>query len=177
MNKAYFLERFRDICGVFGRNMFPEHVQNAVYRQIEALPDAFMDYALSELEREEKLPSNLGRFLKLELWPKYLDNNPQLRAHEVQTGCHRCRDGVPGLRNYWEPDGTAHTCRCICNTDPRTAKFWTPTDDELIARGYLLHLPQRANRTYMPPHIRRAIGNTEPPRITQLALEEQTEDF
>lgn len=174
MTGEHFLEKLREIYGTFGKNMAPNHVQDAIFRRVRDLPDAFMDFALRKLENEVSLPANLGRHLRLELWPDYLDENPQLRAATVPAGCPRCASGNPGIRNYWEADGTPHTCRCICNTDPRTAGQWTPTDAELLSLGFYLRNPLPTAK-YLPPHLRKVIGHVEPAREAHRQYLEQEE--
>lgn len=145
MQYETFLDGYREILATFGKTSTPAPILiDAVFKRVRALPDAFMAYAVKRIQDMEKLPANFGAFLRNELWPDYLDANPQMRARGQEFSCHRCKQGSPGLKAFYSPDGETHICACDCCTDKRRidllGKF---PDEELRARGFLTERPLR----------------------------------
>lgn len=162
MREDYFYEKLREIYATFSKAFPAGHISAAIFKRVQNLPDDFMDYALTRLENDVSLPQNLGRYLRMELWWDYLEKHPEQSAYYQPIGCFRCKN-QPGIRLYWEPDGTVHPCKCVCNMDPRIAHISAPTDAELLALGYFLENPCPVT-SYMPKQMRDAIGHDEPVR-------------
>lgn len=120
MDRAYFINELRNIYATHGKNMVDGIVISSIFRDVENYPKEFMDFCRDILRDYEKLPSNLGREMRLELWPQYLSKHPEAKA-KGQHACHQCAAGLPGW--FWarKPDGARCMCKCLCNTDPRYA--------------------------------------------------------
>lgn len=144
MNIMVFQEGLERIYATFARK-FPENdrIPEAIYRRVARLPDAFMDFAVARIEDMEKLPANLGRYLFRDLWPEYLDANPELRERRYeQQGCPNCKHDNPGRRLVYEPDGTSHLAACTCCTDRRAIDLLgQPTDAQIWDMGWTLTNP------------------------------------
>jgi hypothetical protein len=88
MNNETFLGWMKNLYGTFGKPAPQLHVVTAAYQRVEGLPDRFFDFALERLQDREMLPQNLGRELRVVLWPEFLEAHPELRSHVAD--CPEC---------------------------------------------------------------------------------------
>lgn len=117
MKRELFERCLKKIYAIHGKKA-PENfdVVDAIYERVETLPPEFMDYAIEKFQDMEKLPANMGKFLKVDLWPEYLSENPQLRAR-ASYECSEC-GGSGFIRAYRNGDGnyngalTLFDCEC-----------------------------------------------------------------
>ena len=137
MNESYFYEKLRMIYGTFGKAFPAEHIRDAIFRRVEDLPDAFMDFALKRLENQESLPANLGMHLRQLLWPDYLEKHPRLKAKD--KACPDCDPALPGLFWAWDAKGFRYRQKCACNHDPGFGHIQGLTRRQVEARGGFVH--------------------------------------
>lgn len=134
-----------NIYAAFGKNRPSSRIANAIYERVEQLPSEFMEWAKKRLQDEEKLPANLGAYLKNILWPEWKQANPEKIINVERQRCPRCAHNLPGFKRFWEPDSTPHECACDCNHDENDRKnLGYLTDAEILARGWILELPEQA---------------------------------
>jgi len=105
----------------------------AIFERIHDLPDSFMSFAVEELRDYASLPTNLGREIRIVLWPTYLEKNPQLRARTDNGGCDACRRSAAGAGFFYvrAPGGKRDALiKCVCNKLPNVAhwKAWSIMD-------------------------------------------------
>lgn len=161
MKKLRYEDGMDEIYAAFGKKSPDRRVLDIIFRRVESLPDEFMDFAVERLADEEKLPQNLGRFMRFELWPAFLDKNPQLRAtREELAPCPRCWPSSPQRKRFWSPDGETHEIACDCCRDERAIRLLGQIPDgRLIAAGYLLAPPPLPNGAKMyRDKIARSLG-------------------
>ena len=88
MNSDQFCDWMKNLYGTFGKPPPQFHVTTAAYDRVCSLPDEFFRYALEKLQDREVLPQNLGRELRVVLWPDFLSVHPELRSHA--DDCPEC---------------------------------------------------------------------------------------
>lgn len=119
MNQAAFKSGMTAVYAAHGRVPPSEAVLLAVWRRVESLPDAFMDWACRELADYDKLPGNLGLELARALYARW-------RAERAPRGprrlpCPDCDPSTPGFFHWWRREGgllRSGLIRCACNDDP-----------------------------------------------------------
>lgn len=147
MNKDVFISGIENIYDFFGRKKpEPRHIE-IIFRQIKDLPDSFMDFAVKHLEMSESLPRNMGRYFFRELWPEYLERNPEMKKSE-NSCCLNCDPDLPGWRKIYKQETTGWgekvwkpvIVRCTCGNalNPRHEPVYS--DFELENMGYKLKL-------------------------------------
>lgn len=143
MNKDVFISGIENIYAIFGRKKpEPRHIE-IIYKRVKDLPPAFMDFVVNHFENQDNLPKNMGAYLYHELWPLYLERNPELKSHEVAR-CNNCIPDIPGWRKVYKTDvdengrttWESKIIRCSCGSapNPRNEKIFT--DMELLNMGY-----------------------------------------
>lgn len=156
MDYDKFLEGIEDIFATFGRKRPDDRIVEIIYRRIIDLPDSFMDFAIKHFEDEESLPKNLGKFLLRDLWPDYLERNPDLKFKEIQC-CPKCSPDIPGWRKVYIQEMTGWgekvwkpvIMRCSCGNAPNPRHEKVYTDLELQESGYSLSCPFHFDREEM----------------------------
>ena len=113
MRELEFSDRLREIYAIFGKAYPAQAIVDAIYRQVQNFPDDFMAYAVGYCQNQTDLPRNLGLFLRQQVWPDYLTQNPQKR--QAPRCCPDCNPDTPGFFLAWKPDGTSMLCICACN--------------------------------------------------------------
>lgn len=130
-----------------------------------------MNFAIRHFEEAEKLPRNMGRYLIRELWPAYLEHNPDMRSREIQC-CANCDPSVPGYRKVYEREQTGWgdkiwkpvLVRCACGNAPNPRNEPVYTDSELEDKGYSLTIPFHFEPQDLPEAWRKIIGKKEEPQ-------------
>lgn len=150
MNFRKFTDGIEEIYAIFGKKVPEDRILNLVFKRIENLPDAFMDFAVRHFEDQENLPRNLGRYLFRELWPQYLELHPELRSKSEDVYCPHCdmACGIPGRRRVWRlehlPWGDEYEpvlVRCACGNGPNLTNEPIYSDFELESMGFILKNP------------------------------------
>lgn len=147
MNYDKFIDGIEDIFATFGKKRPEDRVVEAIYKRIKDLPDSFMDFAVKHFDDMEKLPQNIGRHLFRELWPEYLERNPEMKKSEYAC-CPNCDPDLPGWRKVYEQETTGWgeqvwkpiIVRCACGNAPNPRHEQIHTDFELESMGYKLRL-------------------------------------
>lgn len=142
MNRAYFIQKLRDIYATFGKSFPGQEVVDRVFERVASMPELVMDVALSQLENEESLPANLGRYIALNVWPSVQAMTGRKGAGEA---CPKCQYGLPGRRFIYR--GIYHylaACECAGG----------PSDETLLAQGFSLEDPRQAE-------MQRGCGNEQ----------------
>lgn len=147
LNYEKFYDGIEDIFAAFGKKTPEDKTIQAIYKRIQTLPDAFMDYAVKHFEDQEQLPKNMGRYLFRELWPEYLERNPEMKRSEVDC-CPNCISDIPGWRKVYKQETTGWgeqvwkpiIARCACGNAPNPGHEPVYTDFELENMGYKLKL-------------------------------------
>lgn len=168
MNKMVFSQCLNEIFSMFGRRMPDQRICAMIFKRVEILPDNFMYFAVSHFEDQEKLPSNMGYYLKRILWPEYLNKNPELRSNQYSC-CPKCIQGMPGYRQVWEYEKTAvgnfwtpKIIRCTCGNAPNPRNERIFSDYELLQYGFSLDTPEIYKNRKVPDSFKNAILNTIP---------------
>ncbi len=160
MNEFHFNEKLRMIYGTFSKAFPAQHIRDAIFKRVEDLPDAFMDFALKQLENQESLPANLGRHLREELWYDFLRKHPELKAKV--TACPEC-DNPDDPGTFWMLDGDGNyqhfNCACGASHAYKGKKGWTKR--EAMRAGYTLPQVPFSSQRPLPPDMQAAIGHTE----------------
>lgn len=145
MQWVVFVDDLDNIFATFGKARPTDRILSAAYRHVENLPDDFMRYAKEKLCDAEKLPANLGAYMKNILWPDYKQAYPEKIIRNDRPFCPRCDPNTAGLKRYYSHDGEIHLCACDCCTDDwYRSRFGYWTDFDLEQAGYLLALHERA---------------------------------
>lgn len=133
MKREPFERGLRKIYAIHGKKA-PENpdVIEAIWERIEQLPSEFMAYAIEKLQDMDKLPQNMGKFLKVDLWPEFLSDNPQLRAG-ASFECLEC-GGSGFIHAFRIDEGSYNNIReafeCQCR---RGEQGWTR--EKILATG------------------------------------------
>lgn len=150
MEYRIFEDAMKEIYATFGKKTPEYNVMQAVYKRVKDLPDKFITFCERHFQNQNDLPKNFGKFVMDELWPKFLDRNPELKGQRLYGCCPNCISRIPGFREVYEPflfKGEIHYTprifRCPCGNAPNPNNDPAPTDDELLAHGWLLKLPYK----------------------------------
>jgi len=140
MDETQFLAWMKTLYGTFGKPPPQAHVVEAAYRRVEGLPDRFFAYALDRLQEREALPQNLGRDLRVVLWPDFLSAHPELRSRAGD--CPECNGDGAIIVTLADPKGRQGHGKtvgfqCVCKVGD--AEGWTR--DRIIERGYQFEKP------------------------------------
>lgn len=148
MRRVTFEESIEKVFAIFGKNTPPDRVLDLIFNRIEHLPDDFMSFVVRHFEDQLDLPKNMGFYILRQIWPDYLQAHPELKAKNQYCSCPRCANGLPGWRHVWEPIYTQgrHTyvvrvVRCPCGNAPNPNNEHIPSDEELLALGWQIHMP------------------------------------
>ena len=138
MNREVFVKGLDAIYAAQGKAHPHEKFRIATFERVEDLPDSFMAFAVEELKDFASLPQNLGRELRLVLWPAYRDKNPQLRAHADDTGCDACGKSAAGPGFFYVSEQGKKSvfilkCRCCRQQNVADWKAWSLA--EMYAAG------------------------------------------
>lgn len=166
MDKNIFLNGLNEIYTFFNRKTPEYRVTENLYKRIDNLPDDFMQFAIDHFANRDSLPKNMGYYLKCELWPEYLDKNPDLKSTINYSSCPNCLPELPGWRRAWVSEITGWgemvykpvTIRCACCNYPNPKNEPVLTDEELIAKGYYLENPDKDKFSSMSGEWRKCIG-------------------
>ena len=167
MDKMYFSNCLSKVFSAHGKTFPAMQVAAAIFARVGSLPDDFMSWAVGRLEDYDKLPPNLGRELRRELWPDYLEKHPELKAAEQRRRCNTCSPDMAGFFRVWDQDGKSYCLKCACNDRPDLAHIpsWTPR--MALDAGMTLSDPATDGRSAprsLPPSMRAALGRSEEPR-------------
>ena len=88
MDKIRFSNWISDVYANFGRAKPGPEIMRVIYERVEGLPDDFFRFAGDKLADYDDLPRNMGKLLKVTLWPEYLAAHPELRSHA--DDCPEC---------------------------------------------------------------------------------------
>lgn len=136
MDNVYFCKRLRDIYAIFCKAYPPEHVSDAIFERVSDLPDVFMDFAKKQIQDEQTLHVNLGRYFVKDVLPSYQATLYQSQNRN-QAGCPRCADSpVPGLL-YWTKGIYDYAKPCSCDASPCWRDYQGLSDAELEDAGYV----------------------------------------
>ena len=137
MDIQHFNRHINRIYGTFGKPSPSEEVQGAVWEIVQELPNGVMELAVTLLRQEDKLPQNVGGWIKRVAWPAWTERNPQQidRHADNPTGsCPHC--GGKGTYTLYNPQGnypTAFVCICV------PAKDVSPAIPRVTPRQAMLH--------------------------------------
>lgn len=147
MNYDKFIDGIEGIYAIFGKNRPDDRIIQAIFKRIKDLPDSFIAFAVKHFEDQEQLSKNMGRYLFRDLWPEYLERNPELKKMDVAC-CHKCCSDLPGWRKIYKQETTGWgekvwkpvIVRCACGNalNPRHEPVYS--DFELENMGYKLKL-------------------------------------
>lgn len=170
MDKMHFSNCMAKVFAAHGKTFPRKEIADAIFFRVDGLPDEFMSWAAAQLEDFDKLPANLGRSLRRELWPEYLDKHPELRVHERQQRCNNCSPDLDGFFWAWNLDGTRYCLKCACNARPEMTHWQSWTPRMAVDAGLTLSEPEAAaNRPRsLPSKAQSALGHSEPPRQEHL---------
>jgi len=118
------------------------------------LGNAFISWAAERLRDEEKLPANVGRHMRLVLYPEWLKAVAEAKGTDAGSGdlvCAEC--GGSGWHQVWRPDAKPGdgpvAVPCTCNQivelqfrGAEAVRKWTKAG--LLDAGWLLSRPRRA---------------------------------
>lgn len=167
MDKMHFSNCIARVFAAHGKTFPSTQIAAAIFARVDSLPDGFMPWAAGKLEDFDKLPTNLGRSLRRELWPEYLEKHPELKAKENRGRCNNCSPDLEGFFWAWDQDGKRYCLKCACNDRQEMAHWQSWTPRMAVDAGMTLSDPGagRAQGTeYLPPTARKAIGHSEKPR-------------
>lgn len=182
MDLNTFSDSVERIFAIFNKKMPDDRVIETIYKRVKDLPSDFMDFAVRHFEDQENLPRNLGRYLYRELWPEYLSENPENRAH-VEL-CPNCLPEMPGYRKVWRKESYCNgekedwfplVIRCSCGIAPNPRKDPVYSDRELLDMGLSLDRPPLKDFHRLPFEIARALGHIEKQRPDHLQILEAME--
>lgn len=140
MKDSVFLSGITEIYAAFGKNMPSLAIRNAIFRRLADKPDSFMAYAQERVCNLESLPSNLGRYMELDLWPDYRDSRPELANYNQLVCCALCDPSLPGFRRVYSVDyQEIYLWKCPCNTNPRYAAQLSWTDEMIHKKALHTH--------------------------------------
>jgi len=88
MDKNRFSLWIADVYANFGKAKPGPEIMRAIYSRVEDLPDDFFRFAGEKLADYDDLPRNMGKLLKVMLWPEYLSAHPELRSYADR--CPEC---------------------------------------------------------------------------------------
>lgn len=177
MRRQYFETILEKIYATFGKRLPTENVCDAIFERIKDFPDDFLDYAYRRFQDMPQLPQNLGYCLRRELWPEYLEKNPDLRAGRSYETCPKCIKCMPGYRKAYAPDYSPVIVRCTCGNAPNPNHEPIPTDAELTAKGFYIKRPYCYRNDDLPLKWRRAIECSDEPRKAHQEYMEKHEGF
>lgn len=121
MKRELFEDCIDRIFAAFGKREPECRIMEAIWERVSYFPDSFMEYAEKTLKDEDKLPTNLGKYLAIDLWPEFLGDHPELIAAK-RHNCDYC-DGS-GYYHVWRNDdsaynGTEYQLKCVCKAGDR----------------------------------------------------------
>lgn len=115
-----FKNCMREIYASHGKTPPTDAVMMAVWKRVEHIPDAFMEWATSRLADYDKLPGNLGLELSRALYADWKNQTGQ--TGNTRDCCFNCDKQVPGFFYFWRLDDIGQVksgmLRCECNDDP-----------------------------------------------------------
>ena len=88
MDKTRFSNWISDVYANFGRAKPGPEIMRVIYERVEELPDDFFRFAGEKIADYDDLPRNMGKLLKVNLWPEYLSAHPELRS--FADNCPEC---------------------------------------------------------------------------------------
>lgn len=138
MDRPYFFTELREVYAIHGKNLTDGAVVSAIFRAVENFPNGFMDFVREKIADYTSLPSNLGRELRQELWPQFLEKYPQHKKQNQQNGCHQCSADVLGF--FWAqgPDGMGKMFKCACNRQREFEHISGYTHAAVERQGYAI---------------------------------------
>lgn len=148
MDRAYFEELMGETFAAFQKADPKPPVLDAIFKQIDQFPDAFMDWAAEQMQDSDRLPLNIGRHMRRNLWPEWRASqiSPATGGRSGDPQCPECHG--EGWFHVWKvgaPAGTAPTAwACRCN---RIVDSWPDLNlrrvclAELKAMGWTFHEP------------------------------------
>lgn len=184
MNYDKFYQGLEDIYNTFGKKMPEANVVERIFSRVKDLPDRFMQYAVKHFEDQEKLPQNMGMYLFRNLWPDFLDSNPNMKSTLDVASCPKCDPNIPGYRKIYEQEKTGWgetvwkpvLVRCACGNAPNPRNEPVYTDSELEAKGYALKCPFHWDRSNMPECLRSALNASDEVRPSHAECIERLEN-
>lgn len=135
MDRPYFFNELRNIYAIHGKNLTDNAVVSAIFHAVENFPNAFMEFATEKISDYTSLPSNLGRELRCELWPVFLEKFPQYKAQE-QSRCHECAPDLAGWFWAYGPDMQRKVFKCACNRQRQFEHVSGYTHSAVVRQGY-----------------------------------------
>lgn len=135
MDRPYFFNELRDIYAIHGKNLTDGAVVSAIFRAVENFPNGFMDFAKDKIGDYTSLPSNLGRELRQELWPVFLEKHPQCKT-QAQSRCHECAPDLAGWFWAYGPDMQRKMFKCACNRQRQFEHVSGYTHSAVVRQGY-----------------------------------------
>lgn len=158
MQRVVFDNCIDGIYAAFGKNEPSARISDAIFRRVENLPDEFMLWAEDRLADEERLPANLGAYLKNILWPDFKQAHPEKIVNIPKERCNRCGP-TPGIKRFYGKDWEVFECACDCCKNEwliQRLGYWT--DRELWDMGFSLALPDTAwNNERTQKYIKRVL--------------------
>jgi hypothetical protein len=174
VNREIFNQALRRIYAAHGK-IAPANpdILAAIWKRVEDLPDAFMAYAETRFADYEKLPGNMGRELKCDLWPEFRGQNPELVTRREER-CDLCRNSdFAGMFRAYRDDEVRMLFCCSDYAQKNSLRRYTRF--EALNEGYALE-PQVSDdvRAEIRDAMERrlmdkrfadmGVGNNQPPR-------------
>lgn len=135
MDRPYFFNELKNIYAIHGKNLTDGAVVSAIFHAVEKFPNAFMEFATEKISDYTSLPSNLGRELRCELWPVFLEKFPQYKA-QAQSRCHECSPDLAGWFWAYGPDMQRKIFKCACNRQRQLEHINGYTHAAVVRQGY-----------------------------------------
>lgn len=160
MKRELYFAKMAEIFATFSKKLPELPLLEAIWRRVEDFPDAFMDFALLDLQDQEKLPANLGRYFVQELKPEF-DRRTSIDLTRPQE-CPEC-GGIDGHIHAYGRDGYPCCYRCICSGGNWTRARILASGGSLIDPAYERLSAGLRNE----PHIKKwleSLGNSYPVR-------------
>lgn len=136
MDIQHFNRHINRIYGTFGKPSPSDEVQGAVWEIVQELPNGVMELAVTLLRQEDKLPQNVGGWIKRVAWPAWKEQNPEqiTRRYDAVGNCPHCHG--KGTFSLFNPNGNYETCFvCVCNRSASPdLRRWTLS--EAMAHGF-----------------------------------------
>ena len=170
MDKTLFDRLIKETYATYGKPDPRPSVLDAAFKQVSELPDDFILWAAEKLQDADRLPANIGRELRKELFPAWKASQmPTFTAEQFYADmcgdpqCPECRG--KGWFYGWRkgaPAGTAPTAiPCLCNI---TCDAFP---DMELKKACLADLKANGWTFHEPPRIR-----NRPPQPLKFSLQE-----